>query len=126
VVAAKPAVAAKPGSPKAAPATAPRASPKKQATPAAATTTATTGAELDAVLTRLLPLEAQYVRDALEDWLEDNADVSACVCCATLPSLVDKEMVAVSRLRASSHASLDAMWPPTALHLQEARVFIHC
>ena len=26
---------------------------------------------------RLLPLEAQYVRDALEDWLEDNPDVRA-------------------------------------------------
>lgn len=78
----KPEVGAKPGSPKAVhttqtpkPKVSPKVVPKKHAL-ATTTTTTTTGPELDAVLARLLPLEAQYVQDALEDWLEDNAGVS--------------------------------------------------
>lgn len=39
------------------------------------TTRADVSAEVTAVLERLKPLEAQYVQDALDDWIEDNEGV---------------------------------------------------
>ena len=87
----KPEVGAKPASPKAfhttaqtpKPKVSPKVVPKKHAL-ATTTTTTTTGPELDAVLARLLPLEAQYVQDALEDnagvsqFLSDLVDGACC------------------------------------------------